>query len=204
MEKCQNGSWSPAWSPRASVDLPELDAPSRKMILPGRASLIELDGKHAVAGLDLAVRIALWRDLAEPEALQQMDRARIARVDGGEQRPHRELACQARKDGPAGFERDSTSPMLRGEDESEIRGRALVHRRLDIARALSGPQPDDPVEPALAAVGGAASLEARVTLLEGRNRCRRPTRYVVVDHRCRHHREHLVGVRCDQRLQPQR
>src|SRR6266545_4415559 len=39
METCQNGSSSLACSPRASVDLPELEAPLRRMILPDKASL---------------------------------------------------------------------------------------------------------------------------------------------------------------------
>ena len=37
MEMCQNGTSSRACSPRARVDLPELDAPLSRMILPGEA-----------------------------------------------------------------------------------------------------------------------------------------------------------------------
>src|SRR5581483_250232 len=96
--------------------------------------------------------------------------------------------------------REATAPIAARELIGDPGAAVLVHRCLHIARKLAVRKANHPVQPVLAAIGGAARFEASKPLAQP---CERGWRlpFMLVDRWVAQHGEHLLGMRGPLRLE---
>src|SRR6266571_8709713 len=153
-----------------------------------------------LAGLDLLLRVLLWRSEGETQALEQAHRAEISALEHSRQAAHSIVLGKLGNHGLDGLAREAATPVGAGQLVGDSCMAVGAHRCLNITDKLGSWNADGPIKPLFLTVGRQPRLELRKPRAQPFERRRRLV-FELVDRRVTEDREHLLRVRRGLRLE---